>query len=154
MPDRDYDRILRKAYGIEVQGEALFAAAARVSRNRDRRHKWETLRDLEAHTKIRVARAIEDDNGVPTPGRWQRVSGTAVGVVAGLLPWRIVMRGVQRVAKHTTALWQRMERDADGRNAELHRYLVAHEEAQHAFARQELAGKGTDSLDAVRALIA
>ncbi|HWR21523.1 MAG TPA: hypothetical protein VN444_06660 [Verrucomicrobiae bacterium] len=42
---------LKRAYEIEVFGEALYAMAAYLTRRPDHRRKWETLRQLEAQTR-------------------------------------------------------------------------------------------------------
>jgi hypothetical protein len=42
---------LKRAYDIEVFGEAVYAMAAHVTRRPDHRRKWEALRQLEAQTR-------------------------------------------------------------------------------------------------------
>ena len=44
-------QILKRAYEMEVFGEAVYAMAAHLTRQPDHRRKWEALRQLEAQTR-------------------------------------------------------------------------------------------------------
>jgi hypothetical protein len=149
-----YLRRLRRGHDIEVQGEAVYAAAARTSRSPQRKRQWDALRKLETVTKQKLADALAGAGGAAREAPWARWSGQLVGIVAALLPWSATMSVLRRITVHTTKLWERMEREAEGRNAELHAFLIVHERAQYDFAEHELRGESAKSLDSVLALLA
>jgi len=149
-----YLRRLRRGHDIEVQGEAVYAAAAHASRSPQRKRQWDALRRLETVTKLKLADVLAGSGSPAHEAAWARWSGQLVGVVAALLPWSATMWVLHRITEHTGRLWERMEREADGRNAELHAFLIVHERAQYDFAEHELRGESARSLDSVLALLA
>ena len=149
--DRYIER-LRQAHHIEVQGEAVYAAA-RASSSPERQRQWDALRQLETVTKRKIAAVLAAAGDPARESTWARWSGHLVGLVAGALPWGVTMRVLRRITMHVGRLWETMEREAGGRNAELHAFLVVHERAQFDFATQELHHDSARSLDSVLALL-
>jgi hypothetical protein len=144
---------LQQAHRIEVNGEASYAAAARWTRSPDRRAKWQALADLETRMKRRIAVEIEALGGVATERALETWGGRVVGAVIAALPWRVMLRGLRLVTRHTTRFWQRLEGEHPDGNRRLLADLTAHERAQVEFAERELSGEGGHSLESVFAML-
>jgi hypothetical protein len=153
MSSDDYVKRLRQAHHIEVQREAVYAAAARASRSPERQRQWNALRQLETVTKRKVAAALAAAGDPAQESTWARWSGHLVGLLAAVLPWSTTMGALRRITMQVGRLWETMEREAGGRNAALHALLVMHERAQFDFATRELRRDSATSLDAVLAML-
>jgi len=144
---------LQQAHRIEVNGEATYAAAARWTRSPDRRAKWQALADLETKMKRRLAAEIVALGGVAAERALEIRGGQFAGAAIAALPWRIMLRGLRVVTRHTTGFWQRLEREHPDGNTRLLVDLTAHERAQVEFAERELSGEGGRSLESVFAML-
>lgn len=153
MTDEEFARRLRRAHRGEVLGEAVYAMAARLTRNAARRRKWEALCRLETRTKLQLGAALARLGVRADAAVAARRLGGALGVGAALLPWRFTLAVLGAITRRSTPVFERLERaGATQRGSDL-AGLGAHERAQSEFVRRELAGDATHSLDAVRALL-
>jgi hypothetical protein len=152
--DEQYIRQLKRAYRSEVFGEAVYAMAARVARNAERRHKWQALcrleRRMERQLSADLARLGVSANRT-TAQRWM---GGALGVVTGLLPWRFTLTVLGMITKRSTPFFERLQSEGASRQGSSIAELGAHERAQSEFVNRELAGDTEHSLDDVQALLA
>lgn len=144
---------LHEAHQIEVSGEAFYAAAARLARAQDRRAQWQTLAKLETQTKERVAAAIANLGDSAKERKRDAWLGYVVGGLLACLPWGVTLRLMRPILTHATSFWQRLAREHLEGDARLHEYLIAHEQAQTDFVRDELAGIGKGSLHHVLNLL-
>ena len=148
----EYKADLQHIHESEVYGLAVFEAAARVSRNRERREKWQVLRALEEQT---LRRYLDYMTRTGQPVREPRIwalKGRAEGIALGLMPWRLAMRMVRNATQPFQKRFLRLKSHASGPDREFFDYVYVHEKALEAFASAELAGR-EDSLKAVRALL-
>src|SRR5262245_18989210 len=144
---------LRQAHRIEVNGEAVYATAARRTSRPDRQAKWQALEQLESQMKQQLAAAIEREGTTASERAVDVLLGQAVGIAAAGIPWGITLRVLGIVTRHTTRFWERLEREHAGRDAALLARLVAHERAQSEFVQLELHGQGERSTAPVLALL-
>ncbi|PWB81405.1 MAG: hypothetical protein C3F08_02005 [Candidatus Methylomirabilota bacterium] len=131
---------LKRAYGIEVFGEAVYATAARLARRPEHRRKWEALRQLEAQTGDRLRTALALAAGTPRDSVVRRWLGRAVGAVIGILPWRITLTVLNIVLKWSVQFFEYVEDELHEQGDTATYGLAAHERAQWEFVRRELAG--------------
>jgi hypothetical protein len=150
--DDDLSTLWVKAYQGEVSGEVLFGHLKEQSKEADRRHKLEVLRQLEARTRNALLPAMEHA-ALPTDPDPEVVRDAEVlAKAAAPLPWSDLMAAFEPVTTRFISLYERigdLARDEDRAIAGL---LVAHEEALREFARRELAGRFDDSLAPILAL--
>jgi hypothetical protein len=137
---------LHEAHHIEVSGEAVYAVAARRARTQDWREKWQALEKLEVQTKTRVAIAIMQLGDTAKARRVDAWLGHFVGELLAVLPSRMQLRAMRAIVVHAISFWERLQREHPERDAHLLAYLVAHEQAQFDFAKDELDGRGERSL--------
>jgi len=149
----NYLRDLHKAHRIEVSGEAVYAAAARMTRWPERRRKWQALEKLETQTKCRLASVITQLGDVAKERRADAWLGRAVAGVLACLPWNAQMRAMRAIVVHAISFWEQLARENPQGDAPLHDYLIAHERAQLDFVQDELQGRGERSLDHVLGLL-
>lgn len=131
---------VKRAYDIEVFGEAVYAMAARLARRPDRRRKWEALRQLEAQTRDQLRTVLVRAGDTPRDSAVQRWLGRAVGAVIGALPWRITLTVLRIVLRWAVRFFEQIEDEACGRESASIHGLAAHERAQWEFVRRELSG--------------
>lgn len=149
----EYRADLQRIHESEVYGQAVFATAARLTRNPERKKKWLTLKALEDKTLARyLAYMRSTQQPVTEPTGWVskgRVQGAALAVI----PWRLAMKFVRDATAPFLVKFRRLERNANAPEREFFAYVVAHEEALEAFAKKELANE-PESLKAVENLLA
>lgn len=149
----EYRADLQNIHESEVYGAAVFASAARWTRDPDRRAKWLTLKALEEKTLSRyldhMARTGEP---VVEPKGWA-LKGAAEGTALGLMPWRLAMKLLADGTVPFQEKFRRLERHAEGEARAFFAYVLAHEKAIEAFAKKELADEA-ESLAAVKGLLA
>lgn len=141
---------LKRAYEIEVFGEAVYAMAAHLTRRPDHRRKWEALRQLEAQTRDQLRAALARAGETPRDsvvGAWL---GSAVGAFVGVLPWRATLTLLGIVLRWSVRFFEQVENNVCGKEGLSVHGLAAHERAQWEFVRRELAGDET-SIDPVLA---
>lgn len=148
----DYHEDLQRIHESEVYGAAVFAAAARLTRNPARKRKWLTLKALEEQTLSRYLTYMADtDQQVIEPRGWA-LKGRAEGAALALMPWRLAMKSVAKATVPFQEKFLRLEQHAEGPEREFFSYVYAHEKAIEAFAQKELA-HDAGSLEAVEALL-
>ncbi len=148
-----YRADLQHIHESEVYGAAVFATAARLTRNPQRRKKWLTLRALEDQTLSRYLAYMDDTHQPVVEPRGWASKGHAEGAALALMPWRLAMRFVARATVPFQKRFRRLEQHAQDEELEFFAYVYAHEKAIEAFARKELAND-SGSLEAVKNLLA
>jgi hypothetical protein len=149
----EYKTDLQHIHESEVYGRAVFATAARLTRNAQRKAKWLKLHALEEETLARyLAYMARTGQPVVEPKVWE-LKGYAEGVALGLMPWRLAMRLVRDATGPFQEKFLRLKQHSDDSEREFFAYVYAHEKALEAFAVKELA-REPDSLKAIESLLA
>lgn len=147
-----YKADLQRVHESEVYGRAVFATAARLARDPQRKAKWLTLHALEEETLARyLAYMARTGQPVVEPKLWE-LRGYAEGAALGLMPWRLAMRMVRDATGPFQEKFLRLKQNCDEAEREFFGYVYAHEKALEAFAVKELANE-PDSLKAVESLL-
>ena len=98
-----YKEDLQRIHESEVYGKAVFATAARLTRNAERKAKWLKLHALEEETLARyLAHMAKSGQPVVEPKGWE-LKGYAEGMALGLMPWKLAMRLLRDVVFAGTA---------------------------------------------------
>ena len=150
-PGDSLDELWVKAYQGEVLGELLFGAIADELDDPDHAAKMRLLATLERRTKEAAIPALRRA-GIPTdPDPGTRATATALLPGALSLTWTDLMATIGPITAQYIPLYQRIgELDPSERpTADL---LVAHEAALRDFARAEVDGDPTTSLEPIEAL--
>lgn len=149
----EYKTDLQHIHESEVYGRAVFATAARLTRNAQRKAKWLKLHALEEETLARyLAYMARTGQPVVEPKVWE-LKGYAEGVALGLMPWRLAMRLVRDATGPFQEKFLRLKQHSDDSERKFFAYVYAHEKALEAFAVKELA-REPDSLKAIESLLA
>ena len=145
------DDLWVKAFQGEVLGEAFFSGVADRLDDAERVRQMRVLATLERRTKDAVAPALgrAGISTAPDPEMLQVAEALAPASAGGT--WEDFMNSVVNVTDQYLQLYRRIGElsPAERETAEL---LVAHEIALGDFARAELAGETTTSLNSVHAL--
>lgn len=148
-----YIKQLRKAYHLEVIGEAFYATAARLTKAPSRVAQWNTLMKLETQTRQRIELAIEALDDSVNARKVDVWVGSAFGALLALLPRRLSLKLLRAVTDHSVGYWEDLARMSSGRNNALHQYLIEHERAQCDFAKSELEGNSNEAMLPVHRLL-
>ena len=141
---------LKRAYDIEVFGEAVYTMAASLTRRPDHRRKWEALRQLEAQTRDQLRTVLVRAGDTPCDSAVGSWLGNAVGVFVAILPWRATLTLLSIVLRWSVGFFEQVEDGACGKEGASIHGLAAHERAQWEFVRRELAGDA-QSIDPILA---
>jgi hypothetical protein len=153
MKYAQYKEDLQRIHESEVYGRAVFATAARLTGNAERKAKWLTLQALEEETLARyLAYTAKTGQPVVEPKVWE-LKGYAEGVALGLMPWSLAMRLVRDATGPFQERFLRLKQNSEKPDLEFFSYVYAHEKAIEAFAVKELANE-QGSLKAVESLLA
>ncbi len=146
--DAPIEELWIRAYQGEVLGEALFARIADQLDDPDRAAKMRVLSTLERRTKEAIVPAMTRAglSTEPDPEMFTLGDKLAQGVT-----WEDFLAATEAVTVQFIPLYQRIG-ELDPLEQESSDLLVAHEAALRAFARAELAGDTTTSLDEINAL--
>jgi hypothetical protein len=150
-PEDAPDELWVKAYQGEVLGELLFAGLAEKLDDPDHVAKMRVLATLERRTKEATAPALVRA-GLPTAPDPETEATAAALLPAALgLSWPDLMGTIGPITAQFIPLYQRIGElcPAERETADL---LVAHERALRAFARAEVDGERTTSLEPITAL--
>ncbi|MEP7382339.1 MAG: hypothetical protein ABI910_11665 [Gemmatimonadota bacterium] len=153
MTEGRYVMGLERAYRGEVFGEAVYAMAARLTRDPDRRRKWKALAQLETLTKTRLSKTLALAGVSVREHAARRWLGAAAGLLVGALPWRFTMALLGVITRSSTPFFERLDSQSAECGGSHVGGLGAHERAQSQFVRRELAGDEEHSLDDVLALL-
>jgi len=149
----EYQQDLQRIHESEVYGQAVFATAARLTRNTERKAKWRMLKALEDETLARyLAYVNRSGQQVVEPRAWA-LKGYAEGLALGLMPWKLAMRLVRDGTRPFQQTFLRLKNNTNKPDLEFFSYVYAHEKAIEAFAVKELANE-QGSLKAVERLLA
>lgn len=147
-----YKADLQRIHESEVYGRAVFATAARLTRNPERKAKWLKLLALEEETLARyLAYMARTGQPVVEPKAWE-LKGYVEGAALGLMPWRLAMRLVRDATGPFQEKFLRLKQNSDEAEREFFGFVYAHEKALEAFAVKELANE-PGSLKAVESLL-
>ena len=149
----EYHADLQRIHESEVYGTAVFATAARLTRNAERKEKWLALKALEEKTLARYLAHMDSTGQTVTEPKGWELKGHAEGAALAMMPWRVAMRLVRDATGPFQEKFLRLREHAEGAEREFFAYVYAHEKAIEAFARKELA-RDSGSLKAVRGLLA
>lgn len=148
-----YRQDLQRIHESEVYGRAVFATAARLTRNAERKAKWLKLKALEDETLARyLAYMARTGQTVVEPKGWE-LKGYAEGMALGLMPWKLAMRLVRDATGPFQEKFLRLKQNSGDAEQDFFDYVYAHEKALEAFAVKELAN-APGSLKAVESLLA
>jgi hypothetical protein len=149
-PDDSVDELWVKAYQGEVLGEALFGRMADQITDGEHAAKMRVLATLERRTKEAIAPALERA-GLSTEPDPDSFSTAEALAGAATMPWHELLATFEPITSQFCAMYRRIgELDPSERAAS--ELLVAHELALRDFARAEIAGDTTTSMDGVNAL--
>jgi hypothetical protein len=147
-PDDALSELWVKAYQGEVLGEAVFANIADKLDDPERAAKMRVLSTLERRTKEAMVPSMERA-GLPTAPDPEMLSlGEALSEGVS---WDDFLRATEEITKQYIPLYRRIG-ELDPSEQDAADLLVAHEAALRAFARAELAGETSTSLDEIKAL--
>jgi hypothetical protein len=147
-PEDPVDELWVRAYQGEVLGEALFGKIADTLDDPDRAAKMRVLSKLERRTKEAIAPCLERA-GISTDPDPEMI--TLAGALSQGIAWDAFLDATQSITEQYIPLYERIG-ELDPTEQAASELLVAHEAALRAFARAELAGDTTNSLDAINAL--
>ncbi len=147
-PEDSLDELWVRAYQGEVLGEALFGRIADRLDDEARAAKMRRLATLERRTKEAIAPALERA-GLPTEPDPEMA--TLADALAVDLPWEDFLGATEAITAQYIPLYRRLG-ELDPSEQDTSDLLVAHEAALRAFARAELAGDTTTSLEEINAL--
>jgi hypothetical protein len=147
-PDAPIDELWIRAYQGEVLGEALFARIADQLDDPDQAAKMRVLSTLERRTKEAIAPAMTRAglSTEPDPEMFTLADALAQGVA-----WQDFLAATESITEQFIPLYRRIG-ELDPSEQESSDLLVAHEAALRAFARAEVAGDTTTSLDEINGL--
>lgn len=149
-PDDPLDVLWVKAYQGEVLGEALFGRMADQLDDEEHKSKMRVLATLERRTKESIAPALERA-GLSTEPDPESL-GTAEALAgAATTPWKDLLATFEPITSQFCAMYRRIG-ELDPSESEMSELLVAHELALRNFARAEIAGDTTTSLEQINAL--
>ncbi|HEX4435109.1 MAG TPA: hypothetical protein VH012_09760 [Acidimicrobiales bacterium] len=150
-PEDGLEELWTKAYQGEVLGELLFGGIADQLDDPDQAAKMRMLATLEHWTKEATAPALERAGITTEPD--PEVVATAAALLPGALTltWADLMATIGPITAQYIPLYQRIGElsPAERETADL---LVAHEAALRDFARAEMEGEPSRSLDPIAAL--
>ncbi len=152
--DDGIDALWVQAYQGEVLGEILFGRLAVILDDRsetDHAGSMRVLETLERRTKEAVAPALSRA-GIPTaPDQEQLDLAAALAEGSADVAWEDLMTATVAITGQFIPLYQRIG-ELNPSERDVAQLLVAHEEALRDFARAELAGRTSTSLDPILAL--
>lgn len=143
---------LKIALESEIYGEALFRNALKTCMSKKKKQKLEKLLALEIKTKEKILTYYKRKGFRVPANRSHAVKGKVQGLAIPLL-WKTAMKATLKETDYFLAAFTALKAEADPADAELFQYIIDHEEAIQAFARNELAGNKSESIDAVTALL-
>ncbi len=144
-----------RAYLGEVFGEAMYTTIAMAQIDSRRRAAWLTLVELEVAMRARLESVVERLGVDLSPSeldRW-RATGRAEGVDYAGMPWREMIARFERELGDDIGRYRALERGCPASDVEVLSMLTEHEVVAQKFARCELSGATSTSLEPVRQLI-
>ena len=149
----DYLERVMVSYQGEVFGEAIFRELGAKSADPEEPYKWRVLEQLEAETKERLKPLVAALGGdvAEDPAGFER--GAGIAAKWAQQSWDEIMGWFQAEVPKYVRFLEKLETDARIEDRELLGRVTAHEKALEEFAARELAGRGTESLEPVLALL-
>lgn len=148
----EYSSDLQRIHESEVFGIALFAAAARLTINPEKKKKWLALKALEEQTLQRYIDYMQArGQQVREPRGWAS-KGAVEGAALAVMPWRVAMKLLRDGTAPFQEKFLRLKNHADDSQRAFFTYIYAHEKAIEAFATKELA-REANSIKPVEGLL-
>ena len=135
-------------YQGEVLGEAVFDNFVRLEENAERRYKWGTLLQLETETKAKL-RPFLTRLGLSIVQEDMRQKVAEFSKDYASKSWHQHMEGIAAVTDWYLEKFRAIESAAPDNEREVAHSMVLHEAALNKFARLELAGDTSNSLNDV-----
>ena len=148
----EYKKDLQHIHESEVYGFAVFDTAAQLTRNKERKQKWLTLKALEEQTLNRYLEYMQQSGQTVVEPKGWALKGRVEGAALGLMPWSLAMKLVRDATQPFQEKFLRLKNNASEADQKFFSYVYAHEKAIEAFAKKELS-KDKDSLKAVKQLM-
>lgn len=128
MVDAGYVRILRRAYFLEVLGEAVYRQGSQSERGTSVSGRWQAFADTEARMQLLLRKELRRILGRWEPSRPATHLVNRLGQVAGLLSSTLLGLMINRVlARRRYARWAA---EVNSENPRLWKALVEHERRQ------------------------
>jgi hypothetical protein len=150
----DFIQYLVERHEGEVYGEAVFAAMAENTADREGRWRWRVLEALERETKELLARELRARGRTPDACALKWSEGRTLGRTLAAVPRDFLMKGLRGEVVKFVAEYQAAESLAPADGAALAKHITAHERAILEMIDLELADPAPDSTAPVRALLA
>jgi hypothetical protein len=150
----DFAVYLTERFQGEVYGEAVFAGMADAETDADARYKWRVLEALERETKEFLERALRERGAEAEPSDEARIQGEKFGRRLASVPRATLMAGFRSEVAKFVAEYEAAEALAPADGLAIARHVTAHERAILEFVDRELAGRVTESVEPVLALLA
>lgn len=136
MADTRYINVLRRAYFLELLGEAAYRQGSRKLRN-SLASKWTTLEETEVEMQCLLHQELQRVVGAWRPSEFTTRIAQGVGYAAGMLSPNLLGRIIKRVLdQHRYTRWAAQ---FSSRNPRLWQALVEHEVRQ----TDHFEGRGT-----------
>ncbi len=152
MAESYLDRVI-KSYQGEVFGERIFREMGARSSDPEETYKWRALEQLERETKERLKPLVAELGGdvAENPDRFEE--GEKIAAKWAQQSWGEIMEWFRAELPRYVQYFEKLELDARAEDRELLARVTAHERALEEFAERELAGRTTESLEPVIALL-
>lgn len=145
----EFERDCYAIYQSEVMGEALFATAARLSRNATHKRKWRTLCLLESQTRKKYLEYVAMKPRYPLGSR---LLGYLFGAVFALVPWPVAMNLLASGTPPLLSRFKRLLENATTNDTAFFRYVLEHEQAIDRFAKAEQQQRSDSLLGVIKLL--
>lgn len=153
MDQHSYEREIKKAYDLEVLGEAFFLALATPARSPEQRQRLQTLARLETEM-ARAVKPLVDRLGIePADAAEEVKKGIHWAAPYEALDWPGLLTKLKAVLEPFVETYDGLALRASPEDKAILNRLAAHERALLSFADAELAGRSDHSLDPVIALL-
>ena len=147
-----YAAYVEQCYQGEVNGEALFRAMVRASKDANAQQKLRVLEQLERETKEFLRSAVEETGRSVREDPEQIAAGEKLGTRLASLPWPELMKVFEDSLVRFVAQFEQSEKLATPGKGPVLAHFTAHERALLEFTRREIQGDA-DSLAPVVAML-
>jgi hypothetical protein len=153
MNSSEYLKGVADLYQSEVLGEAFFSRMASLATTDEQRHKFYVLLQLETETKARLRPFVAHLGLSLVEDEAYRIEGTNIANTLGALQWPEFVTALEGELSKYVARYEGYAAMGPESDKETLHSMVVHERSLLSFAREEMAGNGARSLDAVLKLL-
>lgn len=152
LTDATAKRLWLESYQAELLGELLFERLADSTDNRDVQRKLAVLGRMEARTAA-LLRPVLERHGISTdPDAETLKNAEAYATAAASMAWTELLESLEPNTKQYVERYEQLRALSDDQDQGVVDALLAHERALCEFARRELSGDTSHSLDPIVAL--